>query len=261
MFGELEKSAAWTAPRGKKGWSVGQPEARDLGASTWERSRKPLREFWFSCARVWFSRPAHPERGASAPRWGRRRVQRRTAWSCLVATSRLRTLSFGHGEILGLPGRRWLLSYITGFAFAFLWLPGELSSEEMSVGCVDSTVERRGRCRGMEVAGPGSCTSLSSKAAPGAELPSSFVSWCLKVYIWYIAIVLFSFFPQIPLHLQTICRFVLWSLWSLDLQTHFFRIISVQQSEHLYVSCQGMLKNKPFFPLNVESKLNLLIFF
>lgn len=63
MFGELEKSAAWTAPRGKKGWSVGQPEARDLGASTWERSRKPLPEFWFSCARVWFSRPAHPERG------------------------------------------------------------------------------------------------------------------------------------------------------------------------------------------------------
>lgn len=45
MFGEQEKSAAWTAPRGEKEWSVVQPEPRDLGASTRERSRKLLPEF------------------------------------------------------------------------------------------------------------------------------------------------------------------------------------------------------------------------
>ncbi|XP_045330826.1 NHL repeat-containing protein 3 isoform X2 [Leopardus geoffroyi] len=68
---------------------------------------------------------------------------------------------------MGRPGRRWLLSCITGFAFAFLWLTGELSSEDVSVRCVDGTVERRRRCCGVEVAGPGSRTGLSQNPHPG----------------------------------------------------------------------------------------------
>lgn len=126
------------------------------------------------------SREAELELGPFGSEVGGRRVQRRAVriWGSLVAPGRLRTLQCRHGEILGLPGRRGLLSWISGFAFAFVWLPGELSSEEIAVGCVDSTIERRRRCRGMEVAGPGSRTSLSfPKAAPEAELPMScFVS-------------------------------------------------------------------------------------
>ena len=79
-----------------------------------------------------------------------------------------------HGEILGVRSRRWLLSCVSGFPFAFLCLSGELGSEEMAVGCVDSRVGRRSWDGG----GAGSLTSSSQNLhrGPNRRLVACFLA-------------------------------------------------------------------------------------
>lgn len=144
-FGGREKSSASTSPRGGKGWSLGQPTHVIWGRGP--RNCLGIRVLIFFpvllCAPFLFSNPARPGGTIGGNSFGPGAGRSVHQEPCGPEAVRLPPAAggnsgsgflFRHGEILVLCSWRWLLSCISGFAFAFLWLPGELNCEEMVLG-------------------------------------------------------------------------------------------------------------------------------
>lgn len=129
---------------------TGSAQARDMGAGTQDLSGNPSSNFFFAllCAPFLLSNPAHPGGTIGGNSFGPGAGCSVHQEPCGPEAVRLPPAACGnstwsgflfrHGEILVLCSWRWLLFCISSFAFAFLWLPGELNCEEMVVGCVDT---------------------------------------------------------------------------------------------------------------------------